>query len=447
MLKYVNYKERLLMKFELHSVDGVSVKSDFSGFHKLKLNERLAIIKKLKKLSSKEVAELINSGSLDMDIADIMIENVIGVTHIPLGVAMNFRINGKDYVIPMAIEEPSVVAAASHSAKLARANGGFTADADEPIMIGQIQLVGVKDYEKVKGIIMSKRDNIIKTANGKDSVMFNLGGGVKDIEVRKVETERGTMTIVHLLVDVRDAMGANSVNTMCETVSPYLEELTGTKARLRILSNLAIYRKARATATWRKEDIDEDVIEGILDAYHLALNDPFRCATNNKGIMNGIDAVLIATGNDFRAAEAGAHSYASLGGYKPLAEYKKDKKGNLIGSIEVPLPVGLVGGATKTNPIARIALKILDIKSAKELACIAACVGLANNFAALRAMIKEGIQKGHMKLHAKNIAIMAGAQGNDIYEIAARMIQEGNISVSRAIELVKLYRKATRKRH
>ncbi|MBI2578496.1 MAG: hydroxymethylglutaryl-CoA reductase, degradative [Candidatus Aenigmarchaeota archaeon] len=421
------------------------MKTDFSGFHKLGLNERLAILKKATGLSTREVNDLVNSGSLDIEIADIMIENVIGVMHTPMGIAVNFRVNGRDYLIPMCTEEPSVVAAASHAAKLALPSG-FKAESDDPVMIGQIQLVGVRDFEKVKDIIMSKRDYILKAANNKDSVMLTLGGGAKDIEVRKVETERGVMAIVHVLVDVRDAMGANSVNTICETLSPYLEEITGARARLRIISNLAVYRKARATAVWRKEDLGEDVIEGILDAYHFALNDPFRCATNNKGVMNGIDAVLVATGNDFRAAEAGAHAYAALNGYKPLTKYEKDKKGNLVGSIELPLAVGLVGGATKTNPIARISLKILGVKSSKELAEIAACTGLANNFAALRAMIKEGIQKGHMKLHAKNIAIMAGAAGNNVYEIASRMIQESNISVSRAMELVKIYRRAGRKR-
>lgn len=421
------------------------MKNDFSGFHKLGLKERLAVLKKATGLSTKEVNALVDSGSLDIEIADIMIENVIGVMHLPMGVAVNFRVNSRDYLVPMCIEEPSVVAAASHAAKLALP-GGFKAESDDPVMIGQIQLVGVRDFENVKGIIMSKRDEILKMANNKDSVMLTLGGGAKDIEVRKIETERGVMAVVHVLVDVRDAMGANSVNTMCETLSPYLEEITGARSRLRIISNLAVYRKARATATWRKEDLSEDVIEGILDAYHFALNDPYRCATNNKGVMNGIDAVLIATGNDFRAAEAGAHAYAALNGYKPLTRYEKDKKGNLVGSIELPLTVGLVGGATKTNPIARIALKILGVKSSRELAEVAACAGLANNFAALRAMVKEGIQKGHMKLHAKNIAIMAGAKGSDIFDIANRMVQENNISVSRGMELVKIYRKAGRKR-
>ncbi|MBI4018415.1 MAG: hydroxymethylglutaryl-CoA reductase, degradative, partial [Candidatus Aenigmarchaeota archaeon] len=419
------------------SFRGVLVKSEIPGFYKLGLAERLAVVKKMADLNPQEVRELMNSGALDLDIADIMIENVVGVTHIPLGIAVNFKVNGKDYLVPMATEEPSVIAAASHAAKLALP-GGFKAESDEPIMIGQVQLVGVKDFDKLKDAVLSKKDEIIKACNGKDSVIVGLGGGVKNIEVRRLDTQRGTMAIVHLLVDVRDAMGANSVNTMCETISPFLEEITGAKARLHIISNLAMHRKSRATAVWRKEDLGEDAIEGILDAYHFALNDPYRCATNNKGIMNGIDAVFLATGNDFRAAEAGAHAYAALDGYKPLARYERDARGNLVGTIEMPLPAGIIGGSIRTNPIARIALKILGVKSARELSEVAACAGLANNFAALRAMVREGIQRGHMKLHAKNIAIMAGAKGSDIYEVTDRMIQESNISVSRAMELLKL---------
>ncbi|MEM7819509.1 MAG: hydroxymethylglutaryl-CoA reductase, degradative [Candidatus Aenigmatarchaeota archaeon] len=419
------------------------MRSDISGFHELNMNERLNIVKKFAKLTDKEI-KLLKSGSCLNKLADKMIENVIGTIQLPIGIATNFLINGRDYLIPMAIEESSVVAAASHSAKLARPGGGFYASSDEPLMIGQIQIVGVKesDFEKIKKIILKNKNKIIEIANNKDSTMIKLGGGVRDIEIRKVKYKNEMFVVVHLIIDVRDAMGANCVNTMVECISKYLEELTGYKTRLKIVSNLAVKRLVRAKAIWKSEIIGKDLIDAILDIYHLSLVDPYRCSTHNKGIMNGIDAVAIATGNDFRALEAGAHAYACMSGkYQPLTKYKKNKNGDLVGEIELPVVVGIVGGATKINPIAQISLKILGVKSAQELAQIIACVGLANNFAAIRAIAKEGIQRGHMRLHATNIAVQAGAKYHEIDFIAKQLVQEGNISESRAKKLLREMRK------
>jgi len=418
---------------------------NLSGFYKKTPEERLEIVKKIANLTEEECEILRNTGSLSMEIADRMVENVIGAQHLPLGIATNFIINGREVLIPMAIEEPSVIAAASYAAKLARPTG-FEAESDDPIMIGQIQLVDVENVEEVKETIFNNKERIKKIVNERDPTLIKFGGGFRDLDVKIINTEKGKMVVVYLYIDVRDAMGANAINTMCEAVSPLLEELTGGKARLRIISNLADRRVARAKAVWTKEKLEEstngsmtgeEVVDAIIDAYLFAKNDEYRCATHNKGIMNGIDALAIATGNDFRALEAGAHCYAALGGYHPLTRYEKDKNGNLVGYIELPIAFGIVGGATKTNPIARIALKILGVKSAQELAEVAACLGLAQNFAALRALATEGIQKGHMRLHAKNIAVMAGAEGNEIDEVAKRMIEENNISVNRAEEILK----------
>jgi hydroxymethylglutaryl-CoA reductase len=423
--------------------------SDLSGFYNLSVKKRLGVLKKFAHLSRNEINALKKCGSLGLKTADRMVENVVGTTEFPVGIATNFIINGKNLLIPMAIEEPSVIAAASNAAKLARQTGGFKTESDEPIMIGQIQLVGLnnKQCEKARVKILMNKKHIIRICNNKDSVMVKLGGGIKDVEVRKLDTSRGKMLVVHLIVDVRDAMGANSINTMAESVSPYLEELTGGKARLRIISNLAIYRMSRATAVWSRKVLGDDLIEGILDAHALAETDPFRCATHNKGVMNGIDSVLIATGNDFRAVAAGAYSYAAYKpGHNSLTTFYKDKNGDLVGTIEIPLAVGIVGGATKTNPVSQVSLKILDVKTAQELAQIAACVGLANNFAAMRAMIKEGIQRGHMKLHAENIATTAGAKPNEVKIISKRLIESNCISVGNAHEIIKEMRKTKREK-
>jgi hydroxymethylglutaryl-CoA reductase len=372
-----------------------------------------------------------------------MIENVVGTTHLPLGLGMNFLINGRDYMIPMALEEPSVIAAASHAAKLARPTGGFVASSDDPLMIGQIQLTEIKKLKKARKNILKNKERITEIVNKIDSTIIELGGGLKDIDARIIKTKNGKMLIVHLIVDVRDAMGANIVNTMSEAVSPLLEDLTGGRVGLRIVSNLASKRLARATAVWSRDIIGKETVDGVLKAYAFAEADYHRCTTHNKGIMNGIDAVLIATGNDFRAVEAGAHAYASSHWkYKSLTKYSKDKNGNLVGFIELPLAAGIVGGATKTHPVANVALKILGVKTAQELACVIASVGLAQNFAALRALAKEGIQKGHMELHASNIAILAGAKGDMIDKVSGKLVEERNVSVSRARELIrKLFRR------
>ena len=363
------------------------------------------------------------------------------------GIATNFLIDGKDYLIPMAIEEPSVVAAASNAARMARESGGFVTDYSGSVMIGQIQVTKLADPISAKFEVLKHRDEIIEKANECDPMLVNLGGGCRDVEARVINTIAGKMLIVHLVVDVLDAMGANAVNTMCEAVAPFVERITGGKVYLRIISNLAVYRLARAKVVFDKNVIGgEEVVEGIMLAYAFAAADPYRCATHNKGIMNGISALMIATGNDFRAVEAGAHSYASIGGYKPLTTYEVDEKGNLVGTIELPMAVGVVGGATKVNPIARICLKILGVNTAEELARVAAAVGLAQNFAALRALATEGIQRGHMELHARNLAIMAGAVGDEIDRVVEIMIGDGKIRPDYAKEVLDKIRSGSRSR-
>ena len=423
----------------------MNMASDMPGFHKLSMEERLAKIKEMTGLSDEEVDVLRKNGSLDGKTADMMIENVIGTTELPLGIATNFIINGKDYLIPMVIEEPSVIAAASNAAKLARPSGGFTATSTDPIMIGQVQLVGISDPEKAVKDILARKQEMISHANSIDPcVLVKFGGGLKDIEAKVINTPAGKMVIIHMLVDCRDAMGANAVNTIAETLSPMFEDVSGGKARLRIISNLADRRIARARAVWKKDILEkasegqfsgEDIVGRIIDAWAFAFSDPYRAATHNKGIMNGIDAVVMATGNDWRAVEAGAHAYASMKD-SPLTKYSKDEEGNLVGELEIPMAVGLVGGATKTHPVAKISVRILGVKTAKELSEVIACVGLAQNFAALRALSTEGIQKGHLRLHAKNISVMAGAKEEEIKKVSERMISEGKINYSRAKEIL-----------
>ena len=411
--------------------------SSLAGFYKLPLAERRKKIAELGGLSADEAALLERFGALDEATADRMIENVVGTFPLPLGIATNFRVNGRDHLIPMAIEEPSVVAAASNGAKVAREAGGFEASSDEPVMIGQIQLVGVKDFAKAKKELEAAKAAIIEKANSFDSMLIKVGGGCKDLEVRELKSTRGRMLVVHLFVNCADAMGANAVNTMCERLAPEFERLSGGRVCLRILTNLAVKRLARAKAVFPKAVLGEELIENILDAWALADCDPYRATTHNKGIMNGIDAVVVATGNDWRAIEAGAHSYAAISGeYKPLTRYSKNANGDLVGEIELPLALGLVGGATKTHPVAKVCVKLLGVKSARELAEVVVAVGLAQNFAALRALAGEGIQRGHMGLHARNIAIMAGAKGAQIDEIAEKMAKERNVSVTRAKELL-----------
>ncbi len=396
-------------------------------------------------LGAEDRALLDAPGALPLPLADGMIENVFGTFELPMGVAGNFRINGRDVLIPMAVEEPSIVAAASFMAKLAREDGGFQTSSTLPLMRAQVQVVGINDPYGARIAVLQARDRIIERANGRDKVLIQLGGGCKDIEVHVFpDSPRGAMIVMHLIVDVRDAMGANTVNTMAESVAPLLEEITGGSVRLRILSNLADLRLARARVRLTaqtlatKERSGEEIIEGILDAYTFAAIDPYRAATHNKGIMNGIDPVIVATGNDWRAVEAGAHAYASRGGlYTSLTRWEKDTSGALVGTIELPMPVGLVGGATKTHPLARLALRMMDVKSAQELGEIAAAVGLAQNLGALRALATEGIQRGHMALHARNIALVAGATGDEVEAVARRLAAEHDVRTDRALEVLK----------
>jgi len=411
--------------------------SQISGFYKLPVKERVELIKKHSDLN-KEETELFTS-CLDMGIADRMIENVLGTFELPLGIAVNFKINGKDYLIPMATEESSVVAAASNAAKIARINGGFKTECTDPLMIGQIQILHMKDVVGAAKKIMSKKKEILHLANEQDKVLVKFGGGAKDVEVRILDSPIGKMIVTHLIVDVRDAMGANAVNTMCEALAPMMEEITGGKVRLKILSNLADKRLAKATAIFDKEKMGgEHIVDAVLESYNLAAVDPYRAATHNKGIMNGIDSVIIATGNDFRAIEAGAHTYAARNGqYTSLSHYYKDKEGNLVGELELPMAIGIIGGAGNIHPKAKLCKKILGIKTAQELAEIVVSVGLAQNFAAVFALSTVGIQKGHMSLHAKNIAVMAGATGSQIEKIANQMVKEGKIKLDRAEEILK----------
>jgi hydroxymethylglutaryl-CoA reductase len=405
--------------------------SAVSGFYKLSAAERLGIVAEFANLNEVERKAVEGAAGLSLAAADRMSENVVGVFGLPLAFASNFLIDGKEYFVPMAIEEPSVVAAASNGARLARP-GGFATSASEPVMRGQVQLVcndasgAVRELEK-------KRKEIEKVAKENAKGIEQFGGGVRGIEFGKLKTSRGTVATAIIFVDCRDAMGANTVNTICEAVGAEMEQVAGGKARLRIISNLATERTVRAKCAWKKEAVGEEEIEGILDAYAFAAADVYRACTHNKGIMNGIDAVAVATGNDWRAVEAGAHAYASLSGkYMPLTKYEKMKNGDLLGSIELPIAVGLVGGATKTHPAARACVKVLGVKTASELARVMAAVGLAQNFAALRALSGEGIQKGHMRLHAKNLAVMAGANEGEIGKVANRMEGSGEATLEGA---------------
>ena len=415
-----------------------------SGFYKLPIEKRREFVADFAKLTTDDVKTF--SSALDLATADRMIENVLGTFELPLGVAVNFLINGKDYLIPMATEESSVVAAASNAAKIARIKGGFTTTCSEPLMIGQLQLLHIDDVVTAAEEILHHKKQLLTLANAQDKILVDFGGGARDLEVRILDSPLGKMIVTHLIVDVRDAMGANAVNTMCEALAPMLEEITGGKVRLKILSNLADKRLVKATAVFDKEKMGgSSVVDAFLESYTLASIDPYRAATHNKGIMNGIDAAIIATGNDSRAIEAGAHAYAARDGhYTSLTSYHKDKQGNLVGEIELPMAVGVVGGAANMHPKAKLCRKILGITTAKELAEVIASLGLAQNFAALFALSTVGIQKGHMSLHAKNIAVMAGAQGAEIDRLADHLVQEGKVKLDRAKELLEKMRKASK---
>jgi hydroxymethylglutaryl-CoA reductase len=418
-----------------------SFMEDFSGFYKLSVEERLAKVKKAAGLSDEEADALKDSGALKLERADKTVENVIGAVHLPLGLATNFTINGKHHVIPMAVEESSVIAAACKAAKQTLPDG-FKADADESIMIGQVQITHLEDVTEATKNLALNRKEILGIASGHMKQHERYGCGVRDFETKVLDTERGPMVIVDFFIAVGDAQGANMVNTVLENVAPSLTQLTGGTVRLRIISNLATRRKARASAVWKKSVVGEEAIEGVLDACEFAKHDIYRCATHNKGIMNGIDAVAIATGNDWRSVEAGAHSFASLGHYKPLTHYHRNEKGDLIGSIELPLAVATVGPAINSSPTAKTALKIMGVKSSKELAMVMACVGLANNFAALSALSTEGIQKGHMKLHARNIAMYTGAvTPGETEAVAEALSSERNFDIEHAKSVLEKIRK------
>jgi hydroxymethylglutaryl-CoA reductase len=412
--------------------------SRIEGFYKLPLEERVKVVAKWADLTEEEVKTLLNFGNLPQDIAVRMIENVIGGMTYPFAVAVNFLINGRDYLVPMVIEEPSVVAAASNAAKMLRYGKGILAEAGPQEMIGQIHLLKVSAPQAKVARILENKKELLEYAAQQDPVLVKLGGGPRDLEVRIVETSKGPAIVVHLIVDVRDAMGANAVNTMVEAIAPLLEKITGGEARLRIISNHATRRIARAWARTPAENVGGlEVARKIEEASVLAEVDPYRAVTHNKGIMNGIIAIALATAQDHRAIEAGAHAYACRTGvYKPLSKWEVDEEGFLNGYLELPLQVGTVGGATRVHPVSKIALKILGVNSAKELAEIMAAVGLAQNLAALRALVTEGIQKGHMRLHARNLAIMAGATGDLVDRVVERMIRDGKIRYDYAKELV-----------
>jgi hydroxymethylglutaryl-CoA reductase len=416
--------------------------SQISDFYKLSPRKRLEFVREYADLTDEECVSLENTGSLPIDFGNRMIENVIGVFPIPMGIAVNFFINDRDYLIPMTIEEPSVVAAASYAAKMARSGGGFHTSSTQPVMIGQIQVVSVRDPHAARARIIQSREEILRKANEQDPVLVSAGGGARDIDVRVIETSQGPMVIVELHVDCRDAMGANAVNTMAEAVAPIVERITGGQVCLRIISNLATKRLVRAWCTVPKEVVGgEEIVNGIVNASVFAAADPYRAATHNKGIMNGVIAVVLATCNDHRAVEAGAHAYAARNGkYTSLSTWEKNMNGDLVGSIELPMAVGLIGGAVRTHPIAKIAVKILGVKTANEFGEVLAAVGLAQNLGALRALASEGIQRGHMRLHARNIAIMAGATGELIDIVAAKMVEERKIRMDRAKELVEQHK-------
>ena len=429
--------------------------SRIPGFYNLSLTERLEALRRAGQLDQADLDALSAAAGLSADQASHMIENAVGVFALPLGIGLNFTVNGREVLVPMAVEEPSVVAGASFMAKLARAGGGFTASTTPPEMIGQMQLLDVPDLPAALLAIQSQRQSLLDEAAQIDPLLQRLGGGPRDLEVRLINSSPiGPFLVLHLIYDVRDAMGANAVNTAVERLAPRVEALTGGRVHLRILSNLADRRLARAACTIPLSELAfgdysaEAVRDGIIAAWAFAAADPYRAATHNKGIMNGVDAVVIATGNDWRAIEAGAHAYAARGGrYTSLSTWGKDAQGNLTGSLEMPMAVGIVGGATKVHPTARAALKLMGIQHASELAEICAAVGLAQNLAALRALATEGIQRGHMSLHARQVAIAAGAQGEQIERLAAQLVAEKVVRIDRAEQLLAQMKKETTTEH
>jgi hydroxymethylglutaryl-CoA reductase len=406
-----------------------SPSSRIVGFHKLNVAERIERVAQFAGLSTEDQAQLAQTGNLPGETADHMIENFVGTMNIPMGVATNLRIDGRDRLVPMATEESSVVAAVCNAARQSYDAGGFITSMSGTLMIAQIQLTGVSDPQHARICILEKIDDIRSMCDACDPVLVKLGGGFRDLEVRVLDTRGGVMVITHLIVDTRDAMGANAVNTMAEKLAPHIAQWTSGTTNLRILSNLADRRLARARCVWPLDAIGgADVRDAMLSAYYFADADPYRAATHNKGIMNGVSAVVLATGNDTRAVEAGAHAYAARSGrYASLTAWEATAGGDLAGTIELPMAVGLVGGATKVHPTARLGLKILGVSTAEELARIIAAVGLAQNFSALKALATTGIQKGHMALHAQNIAMMAGAVGGEIDKLANVLVAKGMV--------------------
>ncbi|MFC3581867.1 hydroxymethylglutaryl-CoA reductase, degradative [Sphingomonas hylomeconis] len=412
--------------------------SRISGFHKLRVAERIDRVAAFAGLDDAQRAQLAVASNIDAELADHMIENMITTIAIPVGIATNLKVDGRDVLVPMATEESSVIAAVGNSARQCYESGGFVTSMSGTEMIAQIQLLDVPDPRRARLVILERRDEIAAICNACDPVLVRHGGGFRDLEVRIVETPTGTMVVTHLIVDTRDAMGANAVNTMAERLAPDIARWTGGRTLLRILSNLADRRIVRARATWTCAAIGgESVRDAMIAAYQFADNDPYRAATHNKGIMNGVSAVVLATGNDTRAVEAGAHAFAAATGrYRSLSSWEVTAEGDLAGSIELPMAVGLVGGAVKIHPTARALLAILRVEHAHELARIIAAVGLAQNFGAMRALATEGIQKGHMSLHAQNIAFAAGATGDEVGEVARRIIERqaiGEEAAARAL--------------
>ncbi|GAB3796002.1 hydroxymethylglutaryl-CoA reductase, degradative [Virgibacillus kimchii] len=426
--------------------------SRIPGFYNMSIQERRDILTDMYTFTEEELDALKSDGSLSTDTADKMIENVIGTYSLPLGLGLNFLINGKEYAVPMAVEEPSIVASASHIAKIVRDAGGFKTEATERMMIGQIQVVGCDDFQKAKENLLHKKEALLEAANAAYPSIVARGGGAKDLEVRILNEEATSvysqMLILHLYINTCDAMGANIINTMLESLAPTVEELTEGKVYLRILSNYADKCLARAKCVIPPELLEtgdfsgEEVRDGVVHAYEFAASDPYRAVTHNKGIMNGIDPVVIATGNDWRAVEAGAHAYASRSGqYTSMTTWYADESGNLVGELELPMAVGTVGGSIRVHPIAKLAYKMLDISSADDLAQVIVAVGLAQNLGALKALATEGIQKGHMALHSRSVAIAAGASGEMIDIIAEKLVETKEIRVGKAKELVAQYTK------
>lgn len=414
--------------------------SRLKGFYKLSVKERREKIAELAGLDQDAIDALAATGELSEAAADRIIENVVGTMALPVGVATNFIVDGEHYLVPFALEEPSVVAAASNMAKRCHATGGFVSDNTDPIMIGQIQVVGCDDAFAAKEAVLEASAGLIESCNEVDPILVRFGGGCRDLKARVIDTDSGPMVIVHILVDCRDAMGANAVNTMAETIAPRIESITGGTVILRIISNLAIHRLARVSATFTPTEMSDagdatqgaEVIEGILQAYHFAAADPFRATTHNKGIMNAISPIGVACGQDWRAIESGAHSYASHERtYGSLTHWEKDAAGNLVGSIELPMPVGLVGGAVRVHPAAKANVAIMGARTADELAKVMAAAGLAQNLGALRALATVGIQAGHMKLHARNMAVTAGANDDEV-DVVVNMIQASGERITAA---------------